>query len=113
MKKILAGGVPYTGLIVNLSLEKAKNAGGIEYGKVVIRKAGLLPPEVAKQATVLRRQIKEQYKNMALTLDDYSAAPAESAGPRPAGRPVDVSAEDFNDGYQDAPPSGDQELPFA
>ena len=113
MKKILAGGVPYTGLIVNLTLEKAKNAGGIEYGKVVIRKAGLLPPEVAKQATILRRQIKEQYKNMALTLDDYSAAPAESAGPRPAGKPVDVSAEDFNDGYQDAPPSGDQELPFA
>ena len=116
MKKILNGGVPYTGLIVRLTLEKAKNASGIEYGKVAIKKAGLLPPEVAKQATLLRRQIKEQYQNMKLTFDDYATAPVESAadsGPRPAGKPVDVSAEDFNDGYEAPPPHGDEELPFA
>lgn len=115
MKKILAEGVPYTGLIVKLTLEKAKNAGGIEYAKVAIKKAGLLPPEVAKQATALRREIKAQYMNMKLTFDDYATTPVESAadsGPRPAGKPVDVSADDFNDGYQDAQPSGDEELPF-
>lgn len=116
MKKILAGGVPYTGLIVSLTLEKTKNTSGIDYAKIVIKKDGLLPPEVAKRATALRRQIKEQYQNMTLTFDDYAAAPAENtgSGPRPAGKPVDVSAEDFNDndGYQDATPLGDEELPF-
>ncbi len=68
-------GIPYTGLIVSLKLEKAVNAGGIAYSKVVIEKKGLLPPAVANAAKEMRREIKAQYQNMAITLDDYTAAP--------------------------------------
>ena len=113
LQKILGGGVPYTGLIVKLALEKAKNAGGIEYSKVVISKAGLLPPDIAAQAVAMRRQIKDQYQNMTITLDDY--APAQET---PQGRSggVEVSAVDFCDGeapadFQDAPPA-EEPLPF-
>ena len=66
-------GIPYTGLIVSLKLEKAVNAGGIAYSKVVIEKKGLLPAEVANTAREMRRQIKEQYQNMAITLEDYGS----------------------------------------
>lgn len=116
LQKILGGGVPYTGLIVKLSLEKAKNAGGIEYSKVVISKAGLLPQATAVQAVAIRRQIKDQYQNMTLTLDDY--APAQEAARSQSGG-VDVSADDFDDGtapaadFQEAPPAADENLPFA
>lgn len=68
-------GIPYTGLIVSLKLEKAVNAGGIAYSKVVIEKKGLLPAAVANTAREMRREIKAQYQNMAITLDDYAAAP--------------------------------------
>lgn len=68
-------GIPYTGLIVSLKLEKAVNAGGIAYSKVVIEKKGLLPAAVANAAKEMRRGIKAQYQNMAITLDDYAAAP--------------------------------------
>lgn len=118
LQKILGGGVPYTGLIVKLTLEKAKNAGGIEYSKVVISKAGLLPPEVAAQAVAMRRQIKEQYQNMTLTLDDY--APAQEA---PQGRSGGVDVPPMSDEerealtgesapqFQEAQPT-DEPLPF-
>ena len=68
-------GIPYTGLIVSLKLEKAVNAGGIAYSKVVIEKKGLLPAAVANTAKEMRREIKAQYQNMAITLDDYATAP--------------------------------------
>lgn len=68
-------GIPYTGLIVSLKLEKAVNAGGIAYSKVVIEKKGLLPAAVANTAREMRREIKAQYQNMAITLDDYATAP--------------------------------------
>lgn len=114
LAKIMAGGVPYTGLVVKLSLEKAKNAGGIEYSKVVISKAGPLPPAIATQAQAMRRQIKDQYQSMAITADDYATAPER-------GKPVDVSADDWTDeaaaapsaDFQEAPPHTDEDLPFA
>lgn len=68
-------GIPYTGLIVSLKLEKAVNSGGIAYSKVVIEKKGLLPAAVANTAKEMRREIKAQYQNMAITLDDYATAP--------------------------------------
>ena len=68
-------GIPYTGLIVSLKLEKAVNAGGIAYSKVVIEKKGLLPAPVANTAKEMRREIKAQYQNMAITMDDYAASP--------------------------------------
>lgn len=111
LAKIMGSGVPYTGLIVQLTLEKTQNAAGVAYSKVVIRKSGLLPPAAAAAATEMRRQIKSQYQSMAITAEDYSAAPER-------GRAVNVSAEGWNDdgtveAVFDAPPHTDDDLPFA
>lgn len=116
LAKIIGSGTPYTGIVTILSLEKAKNANGVDYNKVVLQKGQPLPPEVAAQAVAMRQRIKEQYKSVALTLDDYTPAPAE---PSKAGRAVDVSAEDWNDeaasgaAFEEAPASDAGELPFA
>ena len=118
LTKILASGTPYTGMIVAFTLEKAKNSNGTTYSKVVIRKKGLLPPAVAAHAINLRNQIKQQYQSMAITLDDYTAAPVQSAG-----RAVDVTPDDAEvaamngdaPGFEEAPPHTDSDapLPFA
>ena len=42
-------GIPYTGLIVSLKLEKAVNGNGVAYSKVLLEKKGLLPPAVSGQ----------------------------------------------------------------
>lgn len=68
-------GIPYTQLIVSFKLEKATNAGGIAYSKIVIETRGLLPAESAAMARQMRNQIKEKYKELAITADDYNAPP--------------------------------------
>ena len=35
---------PYADKVITLSLEKATNAGGTPYSKVVVKKTGVLPP---------------------------------------------------------------------
>ena len=97
-------GIPYTGLIVSLKLEKAVNANGVAYSKVVLEKKGLLPPAVSAQAKEMRRQIKEQYQNLAITLDDYvSAAPVEAA-------PATATADQGE--FVEVDATEDPELPF-
>lgn len=102
LARVISGGTPYTGLVVTLKLEKTKNAGGIDYSKVIITKKGLLGPATSAMAQKLRRQIKEQYQTMAVTLDDYAAAPAQG------GQAEDVANAEFTE-VTDA---GDPELPF-
>ena len=114
LTKILTGGVPYTGLIVKLKLEKAKNANGVAYSKVAISKSGLLTPQAAAAIAGLRKDLKAQYQSMAITADDYTSAPEK-------GRPVDLYPTDSEaammDGaaFEEAPPhdDGDAPLPFA
>lgn len=107
LAKIIGSGTPYTGMVTKLTLEKAKNANGVQYNKVVLQKGQPLPPAVAEQAVAIRQRIKEQYKNVALTLDDYTtAAPAEqSVNEAPA------TAQDAKFEEADAKEAG--ELPFA
>ena len=107
----LAKIAPYANKVVTLSLEKAQNAGGTPYSKVVVKKTGVLPPAAAAVVSELRRQIKDQYQGMALTMDDYTAAPER-------GKAVDVNPDDaeweaMNGGgdFQDAPPHGDNDAP--
>ena len=114
LKKILSGGTPYTGLVVNFKLEKAKNANNIEYSKAVIEKAGMLPPMAAATAKELRRQIKEKYQSMTITLDDYT--PADQTAPR-KGSGIDVppmSDEEWESLSGEAPPAFEEasSLPF-
>ncbi len=113
LNRILAKGIPYTGLLLTFKLAKATNTNGIDYSTVVIEKKGVLPPEIAAAARDMRRQIKAKYKEMTISLDDY--APAQET----KGRPIDVSAEGFDDGptpwadtpaeFQEAPAA---DLPF-
>ena len=113
LAKILASGTPYTGMIVSLTLEKAQNSNGVAYSKVVVKKKGLLPPDAAAQVLKLRNQIKAQYQSMTLTLDEYTAAPAQDQGgtadaaeaPAPTG---DGTAPAF----EEAPPTDGGNLPF-
>ena len=115
LAKIMAGGTPYTGLVLKFTLEKTKNAAGVEYSKVVISKAGLLPPAISSIAQEMRRQIKEQYQSMAITMDDYAAAPEQPATtespsetPAPPENYSTAAADDFPD-----PPQVDEDnLPF-
>ncbi len=87
LTKILGSGTPYTGMIVTFGLEKTKNNNGVTYSKVTIKKKGILPPAVAAKVQQLRSQIKAQYQSMAITLDDYTAAPER-------GKPVDAAPDD-------------------
>lgn len=113
LAKILASGVPYTGMIVTLSLEKTKNNNGVAYSKVIIKKKGVLPSATAAQVQALRGQIKAQYQSMAITMDDYAAAPVQQ------GKGVDVTPDDAEmaamngAAFEEAPPHTDDDLPFA
>lgn len=77
LAKIIAGGTPYTGMVISFKLEKATNANGVVYSKVTVGKSGLLPPDIANQAKEMRRKVKGQYTSMVITLDDYVAAPIQ------------------------------------
>ena len=73
LTRIMASkGIPYTNLIVSLKLAKATNVNGIDYSTVVIEKKGVLPPAAAKMAKEMRNQIKNKYKEMTLSLDEYA-----------------------------------------
>ena len=126
LTKILAAGTPYVSMILRFTLEKAQNANGIAYSKVVIKRQGTLPPEVAAQATALRRQIKEQYKTVALTLDDYAPADPQGQGQPTPARSNGVDAGPISDeewasitgeaagapAFEEAPSGDDSALPF-
>ena len=102
--KIMGSGVPYTGMIVGLKLEKAVNVNGVAYSKVVLEKKGLLPPAASVRAQETRRQVKEQYQNLAITMDDYIGVPQVDAAPAPA------NAE--NRDFVEAAADEDEGLPF-
>ena len=106
LAKILASGTPYTGMIVSFTLEKTKNSTGTPYSKVLVKKSGLLPPAIAAQVVQLRGQIKQQYQSLAITLDDYTAAPDRSKAP-------DIYPDADEAAFEEAPPPSDDDLPFA
>ncbi len=118
LNRILAKGTPYTGLLLTFKLAKATNANGIDYSTVVIEKKGLLPPEIAAAAKEMRRQIKDKYKELTISLDEYTPTAAPTQG-----RPVDVTPDDAeyaammgeDNPFEEAPPHGDGDapLPFA
>ena len=96
-------GIPYTGLIVSLKLEKAVNGNGVAYSKVLIEKKGLLPPAASAAAQEMRRQIKAKYQDLAITLDDYTAAPAPDDTQTAPTSPAEFVEVDDSDGLDDLP----------
>lgn len=115
LKRIMHGGTPYTGMIVKLKLEKAKNASGVTYSKVAISRSGLLPPETADAINQLRLELKAQYQSMSITADDYTTV---SGRGRPSADiyPTDEEAAAmYGIDFEEAPPHDDRDapLPFA
>lgn len=76
--------IPYTKMVVRLKLETAANRSGIKYSKVVIEKAGILPKEIWPTTSSMRKELKEKYRDVAITSDDYnqgsSSAPVDKEG---------------------------------
>ncbi len=116
--------IPYTGMIVTFKLEKAKNAAGIAYSKVVLEKKGLLPPATAKIAQGYRKEIKKQYQTMEITMEDYATAAddqqqtrKQTTAPATAVEADYVQVDDFEEAPAAAPTAPavkkeEEELPF-
>lgn len=68
--------VPYTRMVVRFTLEKAKNKDGIEYSKVLVNRAGMLPQALFEKTAALRKELKAKYTEVAITTADYNNAPA-------------------------------------
>ena len=105
LKRIMSGGRTYTSMILSFTLTGAVSKGGQDYAKVVIKKVGDLTPEQAQAAKQMRESIKESYKNVTITSDDYYTPEDEApqAAPAPATGP---------DGFMDIPEGIQDELPF-
>ena len=87
--------VPYTCMVVRFKLEQAENRNKIKYSKVVVEKAGLLPKETWPQTMAMRKELKEKYKDVAITAEDYNTVKA--ADP---------------EGFVEVAPNSDENLPF-
>lgn len=92
--------MPYTRLVVEFKLEKAANKKGIVYSTVSVSLAGKLTPEQASRTAAMRKELKEKYKEVAITRDDYDTGRTETGEPAPV---VDEN------GFMEAPAD---ELPF-
>lgn len=106
LKRIMSGGRTYTSMILSFTLTGAVSKGGQDYAKVVIKKAGDLTPEQAQAAKQMRESIKESYKNVTITSDDYYT-PEDEVAPQAAPAPATGP-----DGFVDIPEGEQQELPF-
>lgn len=89
-------------------LAKATNANGINYATVVVDKRGILPPAVAQTAKAMRQEIKAKYKEIAITMDDYStSASSNTMAADESALDVQVSDTEFTDVTDK-----DKDLPF-
>lgn len=109
LTRILAAGVPYTGMIMRFKLEKTKNANNVAYSKVIVEKAAPLPAGAAATILQLRREIKDQYSSMAITMDDYvTVSDTAQAQAQAQSAPAPEAQEAAQEGdFEDAAP-----LPF-
>lgn len=108
LARIMGGSkVPYTQMVIRFKLVNATSKSGVSYSKVAIENAGQLSPEQAKTVMAMRKQIKEQYKKVAITSDDY-AAPTDQGGQQAAAQ----TAAPGPDGFMNVPDGIDEELPF-
>ena len=93
---------------IDAKLAKATNANGINYATVVVDKRGILPPAVAQTAKAMRQEIKAKYKEIAITMDDYStSASSNTMAADESALDVQVSDTEFTDVTDK-----DKDLPF-
>lgn len=105
LKRIMSGGRTYTSMVLSFTLTGAVSKGGQDYAKISIKKAGDLTVEQWTAARQMRESIKESYKNVTITSDDYYTPEDEApqSAPAPATGP---------DGFMSIPEGDQQELPF-
>ncbi|MDE6260367.1 MAG: hypothetical protein K2M42_05815 [Oscillospiraceae bacterium] len=121
LRALLTGGTPYIGMVVSIKLTKETNKNGVDYAKIVLNKAGLLPPDVVTQAKELRRQMKGKFMEMSINAAEYNTPrqdPADifvddddlfPARDEQAPPPSDLAPQ-----FEEAPPlPNDDNLPFA
>lgn len=89
----------YTRMVLNFKLEKAANKNGVVYSKVNVSLAGVLTPEQGVMTMAMRKELKEKYKEVAITRDDYNTGSDSQPAPQ-----ADES------GFMEAPDTDD--LPF-
>lgn len=102
--------IPYTRTVVHFRLEKAVNKGGIEYSKLIVEQAGMLPPEMYTKTAEMRRQIKEQYTSVAVSDQDYE----ETTAPQPdiVDAPTESQIQPNENGFVQVEDNKDAMIPF-
>ena len=98
--------IPYSRMVMRLTLKKAENRSGIAYNKVAVEKAGILPKEMWPVVAKMHKELKEQYTSFTITGDE--AEPVEAPAAPAAGNGAQVGPEGFV--YTDNLP--DEELPW-
>ena len=103
LRTLLTGDTPYTGMVVSIKLTKDTNKNGVDFSKVALDKAGVLPPAVAAQAQELRRQLKEKFMELSINPAEYNV---------PQDNPLDINPDDdlneiFPDRTEQASPATD------
>ena len=91
----LMGGskIPYSRMVLKFKLSKDKNKNGIVYSKVGIERVGMLPQEYFKTTAAMRKELKEKYKEVVITSDDYTTAPADPVVDKEGFMDVDAAGE--------------------
>ena len=75
---------------------------------MVVDKRGILPPAAAQTAKAMRQEIKAKYKEIAITMDDYStSASSNTMAADESTLDVQVSDTEFTDVTDK-----DKDLPF-
>lgn len=102
-KRILLKGFRCWQVLTRITLKKEKNRDNITYSRAVFSFVDVLTPEQAQQAAAMRDVVKNTYRQLDISDDDFSrdASAAGGAAPRP----------DEN-GFMAVPEGADEALPF-
>lgn len=109
LRRIMSGGKPYTQMVLSFTLTGAVSKGGQDYAKLSIAYAGDLSQEQMALTKTMRAEIRDQFKDIAITSEDY-----DTSGPA-AGQASSWNAPDTSpDGFINVPEGLEGEsLPFA
>lgn len=124
LRRIMSGGKPYTQIVLSFTLTGAVSKGGQDYAKLSISYVGDLSQEQVALTKTMRAEIRDQFKDIAITSEDYdisasaagrdSAAGNYDAGTSAAERDSAENAPDGAslDGFMNIPDGIEEDLPF-
>lgn len=110
LRRLMSKGKSYTQMVLSFTLTGAVSQGGKNYAKLSISYAGDLYQEQVELTRAMRKEILDQYKNIAITSEDYDVAPAAGAAGQDSA-PAEPAAS--LDGFMNIPDDmADDNLPF-